>query len=253
MQPKILIFDIETAPILFYGWKLGEEIWDPKFIRRDWFILCWSAKWLGKKKIMHSSLPEFRGYKPLPSRTQKNIDKGVVMGLRDLLDECDIAIAHNLNGFDHKKAQTRFLINEIPPPSLYQKIDTLSVARSQFKFTSNKLGYIAKKLCTQQKMDAGGFETWLGCERGDEQAWKRMIKYCDMDVRSDGDIYKKFIPYIPKHPYAQVIENNASCPRPECKGKGIVKDGIRRRNDGIFQKLRCIGCGAAILSEVKNG
>ena len=157
---------------------------------------------------MNSSLPKFRGHKPLPSITEKDIDHGVIYKLWKLLDKCDIAIAHNLNGFDHKKIQTRFIINEMPPPSHYQKIDTLAVARQQFKFTSNKLGYISEKLeAKQQKMDAGGMETWFGCERGEVKAWNKMIKYCDQDVRSDESIYEKFIPYIPKHPYLHTIDN----------------------------------------------
>ena len=36
------------------------------------------------------------------------------------------------------------------------------------------------------------------------------------------------------------------------KGKGTVKDGIRRTKNGIFQKLRCIGCGEPILGELVN-
>jgi len=41
-KPKILLFDIETAPILAYTW----DIWDQNIalnqIKQDWFVLSWS-------------------------------------------------------------------------------------------------------------------------------------------------------------------------------------------------------------------
>jgi len=253
---KVLLFDIETAPIILYAWALGSEVWDPKFIRRNWFILCWSAKWLGEKKIYRSALPDFRGYKELPSKTEKNIDKDVCKKLWKLLDECDVAIAHNLKGFDRKKANTRFIINGMKPPSHYDLVDTLTVARSQFKFTSNKLGYLADKLGVDHKLDPGGFSTWLDIEEGKPKAWKKMIKYCDGDIPPLEGIYEAMKPYMPRHPYnsagTNLLTNTAStCVKPECKGKGTVKDGIRRTKYGMFQKLRCTGCGSPLLQVMK--
>lgn len=252
-----MLFDLETSAILLYAWKLGDEIWNPKFIRRNWFVLCWSAKWLGEKKIYRSSLPQFRGYKELPNRTEKNIDEGVVAGLWKLLNECNIAVAHNLRGFDRKKANTRFIINGMPPPSHYDIVDTLTVARTQFKFTSNKLGYLADKLGVKHKLDAGGFDTWDDIEWGKAKAWRRMIKYCDGDLAPLEGIYEKMKPWMPRHPYhsasTQVLtEEDKGCNKKSCKGKGMVKDGIRRTKSGMFQKFRCIGCGDPILGELDN-
>jgi len=252
VTPKILLFDLETAPCIMYNWGLFQETTHPKFIRRNWFVLCWSAKWLGKGKMYHSALPDFRGYRPLPSKTQKNIDKKVIKGLWNLLDECDIAIAHNLKSFDKKKANTRFIINGLKPPSHYQMIDTLSVARTEFKFTSNKLEYLAKKLCVTEKIDTGGFDLWIGCENGIKKDWDKMQKYCDTDVLALEDVYLKQRPYIKNHPYIPSLDNIAICPKAECKGKGTVKDGLRRRMDGIFQKLRCVGCGDQLLGNVNE-
>jgi hypothetical protein len=250
-EPKILLFDIETAPIILYSWALGNEVWDPKFIRRNWFVLCWSAKWLGDKKVINSSLPKFRGYKNLPNKTQKNIDKGVMKELWELLDECDVAIAHNLKSFDRKKANTRFIINGMKPPSPYHMVDTLSIARSEFKFTSNKLGYIAKKLCVSQKMETGGFDLWLGCEDGDKGCWDKMIKYCDQDVRALEDVYLEERPYIKNHPNLNVIHDDESCPK--CGHKENVKDGLRYTNSGVFQKYRCKGCGGSMKQRMDGG
>jgi len=96
----------------------------------------------------------------------------------------------------------------------------------------------------------GGIEAWLACERGEVKGWKNMIKDCDQDVRSDDDVYRRFIPYIQKHPFGKVIGNKEVCEKPECKGKGTVKDGFRRNRGGVYQRLRCIGCGDPLVVNV---
>jgi len=212
-------------------------------------VLCWSAKWLGQKKIYHSKLPDFRGYRELPSKTEKDIDKGVVGELWKMLDECDIAIAHNLKSFDRKKANTRFIINGMEPPSPYRMIDTLSEARKEFKFTSNKLEYIADKLDVTRKMDAGGFDTWLGCEDGCEKTWKKMQKYCDRDVVALDDIYMEMLPWIRNHPKF-LPEFTDKCPK--CGNDDFIKNGIGYTNAGKYQKLRCRGCGGPARGNLKT-
>ena len=249
-SPKILLFDIETAPILVYAWRMFDEITNIKFIRRNWFVLCWSAKWLDDKKIYNSSLPEFRGYKELPSRTQKNIDKEVMKGLWDLLNECDIAIAHNLKSFDRKKANTRFIIHEMPPPSPYHMIDTLTIARSEFKFTSNKLAYISNKLSVAEKMDSGGSDLWMEIEKGSKKAWIKMQKYCDQDVRSLEEVYLKQRPYIRNHPNLNVISEDDSCPK--CSSFQRVKNGFIYTNYKKYQRYRCNGCGGTLKGLIRG-
>ena len=51
MKSNVLLFDIETAPCTAYIWGLYKEVTDMKFVEHDWYILCWSAKWLGDKEI----------------------------------------------------------------------------------------------------------------------------------------------------------------------------------------------------------
>jgi hypothetical protein len=50
--PKILIFDIETAPIKAYVWKLWKTDVHLEQILNDWFCIAWSAKWLYSNEVM---------------------------------------------------------------------------------------------------------------------------------------------------------------------------------------------------------
>jgi len=52
-KPKILVFDIETAPILAYTWGIWDQNIALNQIKQDWFVISWSAKWLDDKKVLY--------------------------------------------------------------------------------------------------------------------------------------------------------------------------------------------------------
>ena len=99
-SPRILLVDIETAPIIAAVWTLYEAnaIWT----LRETFILSFAYKWLGDRSITTKCLPDYPGYK-------KNMvnDYKLCADLRELYDQADIVIAHNGDSFDHKKVAAR--------------------------------------------------------------------------------------------------------------------------------------------------
>ncbi len=50
--PRILLFDIETAPMEVFVWGLYKQFIPHTNVIKDWFILSWSAKWLYEDKIL---------------------------------------------------------------------------------------------------------------------------------------------------------------------------------------------------------
>jgi hypothetical protein len=189
--PKVLLFDLETSPILAYTWGLYEQNINHEFIVHDWHLLTWSAKWLFGKYIYHDSLTK--------DEMLTHNDKRICQSLWQMLDEADIIIAHNLKKFDEKKANQRFLINGMQPPSPYQTIDTLVQARKVFNFTSNKLDYINKTLGISRKIQTD-YSLWLRCLRGDKKAFKEMQDYNDQDVICLEELYLYMRPWIKSHP-----------------------------------------------------
>ena len=58
--PKILILDIETSPLKAYVWKRWKENISLDQTISEWFMLCWSAKWLYSAETMSCSVtPEY--------------------------------------------------------------------------------------------------------------------------------------------------------------------------------------------------
>ena len=242
-KPKILIFDIETKPMLAYVWGLWENNVALNQIHTDWSVLSWSAKWLEDpaSKIMYSD-----------QRNAKNIDddRKILKEIWKLLDEADIVIAQNGKAFDHKKLNARFVMNGLQPPSTYKIIDTMLIAKKHFAFTSNKLEYMSEKLCTKYKKlkskEFPGFEMWLQCLAGNKKAWKEMERYNKYDVLALEELYYKLIPWdssINFSIYSDSEEIICSCGSTE-----FTKNGYSYTNLGKFNRYKCKKCGAETRS-----
>lgn len=235
-KPKILIYDIETAPLLSFTWGIWNQDIPLNMIEKDWFILSWSAKWLGDpdSKIMY-----------MDQRNAKNIedDTKLLKGIWKLLDEADIVITQNGKSFDEKKLNTRFILNGMKPPSPYEHIDTKRIATRKFAFTSNKLEYLTNKLCDKKKSKHKkfpGFELWKECLKGNKEAFKEMEHYNKMDVLSLEELYKKLQPWAKEANFMNITEQ-VQC---SCGNTKLVKYGTRVIKSGKYQMYLCNSCGS---------
>lgn len=86
--PKILIFDIETAPLLGYVWRLFKQNVAISQLENsaNYFLLTWSAKWLFQDEIMNDRLTS--------EEAINEDDERITKSLWTLLDEADIVVAH---------------------------------------------------------------------------------------------------------------------------------------------------------------
>jgi uncharacterized protein YprB with RNaseH-like and TPR domain len=232
-KPNILLIDIETAPITAYIWGLFDQNVALNQIKDDWFILSWSAKWLGEKEIFYAD-----------QRNEKKIenDKKILIKLRRLLDKADIVIGHNSKKFDIKKINARLISHGIKHPSSFRQIDTLSISRKYFSPTSHKLEYIAKMLkCKNKKMvkrKFNGFELWSECLKKNIKAFKEMEKYNKKDVLVLEEVYKKLIPLDSSINFSILNEANI-CP---CGCADLRKYSYAYTNTGKFARYKCAKC-----------
>ena len=244
-MPKVLFFDIETAPNLAYVW--GQ--WEQNVIqhKREWYVLCISYKWEGERGAHTVGLVDF----PEVYEKDHEDDIEVMKTLHSLLDEADIVIGHNGDRFDIRKSNARFLLHGMQPPSPYQTIDTLKVARKYFMFNSNKLGDLGEHLGLGNKESTGGFETWAGCMRGDEKAWKRMLKYAKQDTVLLEKVYMAMRPWMTNHPNrANFVNGDQACPT--CGSSNLNSNGIRRTSAALYRRLQCRDCGAWSRERLAN-
>jgi len=235
---KILLFDIETAPLEAYVYQ--KSVWKANIgfdkIISEWFMLTWSAKWLFEETVLSDGLTS--------KEVLEEDDKRIVKSLWKLLDEADIVIAHNGNNFDVPNLNTRFLLNDIPPPRLYQQIDTLRIAQKQFGFTHNSLNALAKLFGFDPKEEVH-FDLWVSCRKGDEVALARMEEYNRRDVTLLEEVYLKLRPWIKGHPNLNLIIDGDEPRCPVCLSEDIHvdEDNFYMTAVSKFPVATCRNCG----------
>ena len=114
--PKVLFFDIETAPNKMHGWSLWNQNFGLNQIESEWFLLSYSAKWLGQDTVM---------YEDMEGIVSTENDRHLLDSLWKLIDEADIVIGQNSKAFDIKKMNARWIMNGYLPPSPYKQIDSI--------------------------------------------------------------------------------------------------------------------------------
>lgn len=199
---KILIFDIETAPIRSAVWGIWNQNINLKGITSEWFMLTWAAKWYGEDTIYAEAVTSQEALEEDDSRITKDI--------WDLLDEADIVVSHNGDKFDIKKLNTRFILHNLAKPSPYHSIDTLKQVRKNFSFTSNKLDYVNQQLGIQQKLSNSGMEMWVKAIQGNQKALNEMLEYNIGDIDALEELYSKLKPWFKGHP--PVSTKKETCP-----------------------------------------
>lgn len=236
--PRILLLDIETAPILAAVWKIWDENIGLDQIQSDMHILSYAAKWLGEDKIF---------YEDQSQRRNVEDDKHLLKSLWKLFDECDIMVTQNGVSFDIPTIKGRMIANGLPPPSPFRNIDTMVQAKKSFRLTSNKLEHIAKTLgCKNRKQkhkEFPGFELWKECLNHNPKAWKVMKEYNIDDVRTLEEVYLKMRPWIVQHPNIGVYFDSDRPLCPKCGSAHMNKSKHRFTRAGQYIQYVCKDCG----------
>lgn len=240
VKSKVLVLDIETAPILAYVWGLKDQHVSLQQVHSDWFIMSWSAKWLGDPK----SLVYYDGRNHKPGN-----DLPILRPLWKLLDEADIVITQNGRAFDSKKINARFMLGGLTPPKPYVHHDTYQIVKRVAAFTSNSLEYLTNKFCVKHKKSShgkfSGWKLWIACLKGNMQAWDEMKKYNIKDVLSTEELYLKIRGWIPDAMPKVFPLTNADSECGTCGYKGRMREGKpRRAKFYTYQQHSCPKCGS---------
>lgn len=233
--PKILLFDLETAPMVVYAWErfdtnigLDQTISEP-------FILAYSAKWLYDNDVQADVLT--------PGEAVGRNDYRLVKALWRLLDEADIVVAYNGDKADLPWLRSRFLVYGMPPTKPFISVDPYKTVKRQFGFTSGKLDAIAMYLRLQDRKLKTDFSLWRGCMEGDEKSLDSMLKYNAQDVKVLEEVYLKLRPYITNHPNVGNILDMDVCVR--CGSERFEQiDGYYYTNVNRYPLFRCMDCGS---------
>jgi len=167
-----------------YTWGLWDQNIGINQIIKPTEMMCFGAKWQGKKKVTFKSV-------------HHDGKKAMLEELHAMMEEADALVGWNSAAFDHKHIKREFLENDMKPPSVVKDLDLMSVVKANFKFPSNKLDYVAQALGVGAKFKHSGFELWIDCMNGDDKAWREMKKYQIQDVVLLEELYQVLLPWLP--------------------------------------------------------
>jgi hypothetical protein len=236
---KLLTIDVETSPLESYHWGLFDQYIGVDFIKVEWSILSFAAKWADKKAVIYADTGG-RG------AAKVRDDKPLVKQIWTLLDEADIVVAQNGQRFDVKKINARLIMHGLGPYSPIRVVDTLLVAKKHFAFTSNKLAWMSKYLTDSPKDEHKrfpGFELWKECLADNPKAWAEMKKYNKKDVVATEKLYLRQLPWISQHPNMGVYTTSEAITCPKCASTRVTKQGTKAMQQGLYQQYKCLDCG----------
>ena len=230
---RVLVFDIETAPMEAYVWSMWKNDISQEQLIQDWSILCWAAKWLDSDEIITSA--SWR------EGDDVRDDKACSLALASLLDEADIVVGHNADKFDIKRVNTRLLKHGIDEPSPFKSVDTLKIAKHRFAISSNRLDFIGDFLGVGRKVKHEGFSMWKSVLEGDSDAQERMLHYNVGDITLLEQVYLAIRPWDKRNPNINLEFSEPRCP---CCGSERLKEiGDAFTNVSTFTAVKCKDCG----------
>jgi uncharacterized protein YprB with RNaseH-like and TPR domain len=235
-KPRVLFLDVETSPIKAYTFGIWNVNIGLNQIIEDMTVISVAWRWSGDKKIHCVAIDPSK-----PKHDKKVIDKA-----RDLLNEAQVVVAHNLDRFDMPILKGRMFAHSMKPITQPLQIDTLKIARRHFKLTSNKLEHLANvlnlkhKKLTIRKFD--GMALWTETLAGNKAALKEMKEYNMRDVDVLEHCYNALVPWEPRinfDVFSETFENTCTC--------GSTKwhdNGHSYKMGGVVQKrYACAKCG----------
>jgi RNase_H superfamily len=236
-NPKLLYFDIETAPLVAYTWGAYQRFINPEDIVEDWFILGWAAKWVCSSS-MYSYVVNTREVK-------KCDDSRIIKPLWEMFNEADVVIGHNSDKFDIKRMNWRWAIHNYKPPRPYRTVDTLKEARKTFNATSNKLDYLTKSFGLNGKKEhrKGLFKE---CKEGKADALRELREYNEVDVLEGESLYLKIRPWMKNHPNMGLYYETDTERCKNCGSTDLDVDELQPvyTSANAYECWTCVNCGA---------
>lgn len=236
---KILLLDIETAPITAHVWGLRDQNIGLNQIRSHPRVIGLGAKWLDKGGVKWWS--------------EYHHDRTTMLtGIRDMLGEADVAVHYNGNLFDIPWLYTEWAKEGIDFPEPFKNIDLYRAAR-KLRLPSYKLEYVAQFFGLGGKLQHAGHQMWVDCLEGEgdvqRKAWNDMRRYCIRDVHLLNPLFYKLAQFFPNTVNMGLYGDftTRKCPKCPAPPGTLRRKGVAYTANRAYPQYRCLpekgGCG----------
>lgn len=240
---KIFLGDVETSYTISYHFGRFKQFISPKQVIQEPYMLTFAGKWLHNPSIFSRKLPDY----PEEFARDHKSDRKLIEDLWQVLDECDIFVAHNAR-FDKGWANQRFAYYGMQPPSPYITIDTLGGLKEAFSLPSNSLEAACNYFeLDSRKLSNEGASLWRRCMEGDPLAFEEMESYNIGDIPTLEELYLTVRPFMRKHPNIALFHPDQSVMRcVRCGSDDLVEEKGKSAHTFLskFKVYRCQECGS---------
>ena len=249
MNPRILHFDTERAPPLWWAWEQKREQYlrYGQMVQRGFFTsIQWAWDW-EEQPSAYSVVDDLPYFLDNPT-----CDLNVVKKAIELVNQADILIAHNGKKFDWKHLRGRAIFHGLNPPKKPYIIDTLVEARKS-EFPSNTLGDLADYLKLAEKgvneADMGKMVTGPISQRIEHI--KRQTEYGLKDIAPLKALYYRLRPFMDVHPNMSTYAQTPCCTH--CQSEDFIHRGQSPLVGGVIRKqYECKNCGARFKGAIEK-
>jgi DNA polymerase elongation subunit (family B) len=231
---KVLLFDIETAPMLAYIWNPAEQYVTMDRLIEDTFILNWGAKWWGKDGVTSHTVTK--------KEALARDDTRLVRKLGEMIRQADVIVGHNVNSFDLPKLNGRLLVLGEEPVGPVRTVDTRVLSKKNFGLAYNKLDYLGQALGLGRKIKTD-FDLWRESLQGNTKALRQLAEYNVQDVLLLEKVFDKIAPYVRNMPRLFEAEREGQRACPYCGNEALQPRKYYRTQASTFTQYQCGVCG----------
>lgn len=233
-NPRIMVYDIETAPMKAWVWNCGKQYLGHKQLEKgprgkvDIITISWVFNDGKAAKSLDWGWEE-QDSKPM-------IEKFDLI-IKDEQEAGTIVFGKNNKRFDDKHINAQRLIHDLPPLPDWTKYteDLEKQCRKYFNFPSQSLDYLSKlfELGGKDKME---FQDWIDIvEKNDPSKLAKMIRYNKKDCVDTLRLIEKVLPHIELKNKLVYNPGNAIAVCKACGSTNIRKNGTR----GNYRSYYC--------------
>jgi hypothetical protein len=228
-KPKIILWDIETTHNIIAAFDLYNPNPVSNILQEKYMIsVAWTE--LGSGKVNSVSVLDD------PDGT----DKTIVETILDVFSTADAVVAHYGDKFDMRFFNSRVAFWGLDPPAPVIQIDTWKIAKSRFKFNSNKLDYLGKFLGLGRKSPTE-WGLWIRCLNGEKKAIREMVAYNKQDIILLEKVYERLAPFVPARFNLNLLSDKPVCP--SCGSTKLHRHGTRKTVTREYERYQCQSCG----------
>lgn len=234
---KIGSVDVETYPGTYRAF--ADNMYEAKLMREvsPIRLASFSYKEYGKSTTYTRGEWQYKNY----------ID--FIKDLWRIFDENDVLIGQNVKRFDNKQSNTFFAQYGLPKHSPVVWVDTMLIAKANFRLPSYSLKYLLVFFGIGTKLETGGESLWFACESGDPKARRKMLIYNRNDTVQTELLAKFFIDKgYAELPFSNIYIPGKGCVR--CNQDNLVSRGKQARANGWVQGYSCKECGKRNYTDV---